>query len=38
MYRIGRCISHSLPLERFSELDCSTTKRVPIPNDASSES
>ena len=26
------------PLGRFSKLDCSTTKRVPIPNDKSSES
>ena len=26
------------PLERFSKLDCSTTNRVPMPNDTSSES
>ena len=26
------------PLGRFSQLDCSTTKRVPIPNDTSSAS
>ena len=37
--RIRRCISHITPLGRFSELDCSTTKRVlvPTPNDTSSE-
>ena len=29
---------HHTPLGRFSKLDCSTTKRVPIPNDTSSES
>ena len=27
-------ISHHTPLGRFSKLDCSTTQRVPIPNDA----
>ena len=35
------CITQShyhAPLERFSKLDCSTAKRVPIPNDSSSES
>ena len=38
-YHIGRCVSLPL-LGRFSKLDCSTTKRVPvpIPNDMSSES
>ena len=36
VYPIRRCTSH--PLGRFSKLDCSTTKRVPIPNDAFSES
>ena len=29
---------HHSPLRRFSKVDCSTTKRVPIPNDTSSES
>ena len=28
---------HRTPLGRFSKLDCSTTKRVPIPNHTSSE-
>ena len=33
--RVLLCVSHyHTPLVRFSKLDCSTTKRVPIPNDA----
>ena len=32
------CMVHYTPLGRFSKVDCSTTKRVPIPNDTSSES
>ena len=35
-YRTRRCISYSPG--GVSKLDCSTTRRVPIPNDASSES
>ena len=36
----GVCISYPHPLGGFRKLDCSTTKRVPvpIPNDTSSES
>ena len=37
-YRARRCISHITRLGRFSKLDCSTNKRVPVPNDMSSES
>ena len=43
-YRIGidcsirRCRLYHTPLVRFSKLDCYTAKRVPIPNDAPSES
>ena len=31
-------VYHPPPLGRFSKVDCSTTDRVPIPNDTSSES
>ena len=38
-YRVRWCLSHPLlVLVRFSKLDCSTTKRVLILNDMSSES
>ena len=30
-YRVRQCISH--PWDDFSKLDCSTTKRLPMPND-----
>ena len=33
-YTIRRCTSHTI-LERFCKLECSTTKRVPIPSDTS---
>ena len=37
-YRIGRCMSlYHTPLVRFSKLDCSTTKRVLLPNDTPAE-
>ena len=35
---IRRCISHPPGACFFFKLDCSTTKRVPIPNDTSSDS
>ena len=35
-YRIRRCIPHA-PGAVLPELDCSATKRVPIPNDTHSE-
>ena len=34
---VRRCMSHT-PLGRYPKFDCSTTKRVPIPKDTSSES
>ena len=35
MYTVYAGVNHTqTPLGRFSKLDCSTTKRAPIPNDA----
>ena len=37
VFQVRRYISH-IPEAVFSKLDCSITKRAPIPNDTSSES